>query len=739
MSGAFQFEERDDGIGLLTVDLPGKKVNTLSRSTLGELGSILKTLMGRTDLRGLLLRSGKPGQFIAGADLNELGALPYASKDDIAMAVSMGHKLYSTLANLPFPTVGLVDGNCMGGGTEMILSMDDRIVSNSAQTKIALPETKIGIIPGWGGTQRLLRLIGLNAIEMICSGEPISATKAVEIGLAFDAVPAEILVEEGVRRVEYLAKTGEWKTNRVKRSGPLPLSLDQQAFAFATAEGAIKLKTKGQYPAPLIALKAIRDGINLDLEGGLKVEREAAQEVMGSPIAANLIAIFFMQGRLARDPGVTRPDLTLRPIRRVGVIGSGLMGAGIAAAHARSGLPTAMVDVDDARLADGMKRATEVVASRIKIGRASTDDLAKMLGLLSTSTSNHILADRDLVIEAITEDEAAKAATYQALKLLLKDDAILATNTSTISITRLAESSPHPENFVGMHFFNPVDRMELVEVIRGARTSDETIASVVALARSIRKTPIVVNDCPGFLVNRSLLPYMSESLQLLAEGVSMDAIDQAATRFGMPMGPIALHDLVGLDTAAFAGKVMVDAYPDRALRSGLLLDLVKAGRLGQKSGRGFRKHNGKKVEADPDLAPILDRHRSGDRPMDPDELTDRLFLPMFLEASRILEEGIVREAADVDMGLILGIGFPPFKGGILRWADALGAGKILDRLEPLQSLGERFEPTETLLRHARTGEVFLSGPEIVGDGQGLNILQYRHPSRRDRVPCDMRW
>jgi 3-hydroxyacyl-CoA dehydrogenase/enoyl-CoA hydratase/3-hydroxybutyryl-CoA epimerase/3-hydroxyacyl-CoA dehydrogenase/enoyl-CoA hydratase/3-hydroxybutyryl-CoA epimerase/enoyl-CoA isomerase len=713
MSTAFQFEERADGIGLLTLDLPDKKVNTLSQATLMELGGWIGSLKKRTDLKGLLFRSGKPGQFIAGADLKELGALAFANKEQVGQAVSMGHQLYGLVARLPFPTVALVDGNCMGGGTELILAMDDRIVSNASHTKIALPETKLGIIPGWGGTQRLPRLIGLNAIEMICTGEPVSASKAVEIGLAFDAVPADKLVDEGVRRINALADSGEWKTLRAKHQGPLGLTADQHAFAFATAEGAVRMKTKGQYPAPLVALKAIRDGCNVSLEEGLKVERDAALEVMGSPISANLIAVFFMQNRLARDPGVENPELTPQPIRRVGVIGSGLMGAGIAAAHARSGLPTAMVDVDDAKLADGLKRAAEVVAGRIKIGRATTDDLARMLGLLSTSTSNNILADRDIIIEAITENESAKAATFRELGKVMKPGAILASNTSTISITRLAESSPDPSRFVGMHFFNPVDRMELVEVIRGEKTSDETVASVVALAKSIRKTPIVVKDCAGFLVNRVLLPYLNEALQLLQEGVPMDAIDDAATKFGMPMGPIMLHDLIGIDTAAFAGKVMIEAYPDRAVPTRLLVDMLKAGRLGQKSGLGFRKHNGKKVEADPAFASILDKYRTGDRVMGQEEITNRLFLPMLLEATRVLEEGIVREPADVDMGLILGIGFPPFKGGILRWADTEGASKILERLEPFQSLGKRYEPTETIRRQANSGGVFYPIPRLL--------------------------
>jgi 3-hydroxyacyl-CoA dehydrogenase/enoyl-CoA hydratase/3-hydroxybutyryl-CoA epimerase/3-hydroxyacyl-CoA dehydrogenase/enoyl-CoA hydratase/3-hydroxybutyryl-CoA epimerase/enoyl-CoA isomerase len=387
------------------------------------------------------------------------------------------------------------------------------------------------------------------------------------------------------------------------------------------------------------------------------------------------------------------------------------MGSGIATAHARSGIPTAMVDVDNDRVAAGMARAQDVVTSRIKIGRATPQDLAQMLGLLGTSTTHAVFADCDVVIEAVTENEKVKTDTYRELARALKPGAILASNTSTISITRMAESAPDPSRFIGMHFFYPVDRMELVEVIRGEKTSDETVATVVALAKRVRKTPIVVNDCAGFLVNRVLFPYMNEALLLLTEGVPMDAIDQAATRFGMPMGPIALEDFVGLDTACYAGQVMLKAYPDRAVPTPILDDLVKAGRLGQKSGAGFRKFGPKgKPEPDPAFAALLEKHRTGDRVPDEAEVNDRLFLAMLLEATRALEEGIVRDPADVDMGLILGIGFPPFKGGILRWADAQGAGKVVETLGRYAHLGRRFEPTESLKALAESGGRFYPLP-----------------------------
>ncbi|HEV3121270.1 MAG TPA: 3-hydroxyacyl-CoA dehydrogenase NAD-binding domain-containing protein, partial [Isosphaeraceae bacterium] len=462
MATAFRLEELDSKVALVTFDVPDKKVNTFSQNVLKELAVLVGNLETRQDLKGLLVKSGKPGQFVAGADLNELGAMAFLPKEQVGKGIAFGHQLFGKLSQLPFPTVALIDGNCMGGGTEFCLAMDYRIASASPQTKIGLPEVKVGLLPGWGGTQRLPRLIGLAAIDIICSGEPVSAEKAAALGLVFDAVPVERLVEEGLRLLQFAQQTGNWKVERKQRSQPLGLSENEMFFAFGAAEGFIKGKTKGQYPAPLVALRAIKDGCNLPLEEGLKVEREAAMELVGSPISANLIAVFFMTQRLARDPGVDDPSVKPRDLMRVGVLGAGQMGSGIATAHARSGIPTAMVDVDNPRVEYGMARAQEVLLSRIKIGRATPMDMAAMLSHLSTSTSHQIFADADLVIEAIVENEQAKTAMYKSLASVLKSDAILATNTSTISITRMAESAPHPERFIGMHFFYPVDRMELV-------------------------------------------------------------------------------------------------------------------------------------------------------------------------------------------------------------------------------------------------------------------------------------
>ncbi len=326
----------------------------------------------------------------------------------------------------------------------------------------------------------------------------------------------------------------------------------------------------------------------------------------------------------------------------------------------------------------------------------------------NTSTSIKAFSEADVVVEAITENEQLKTLAYQQLAGILRDDAIVASNTSTISITRMALNVKNPARFVGMHFFFPVDRMQLVEVIRGDKTSDETVLTVVELARRLRKVPIVCNDCPGFLVNRILMPYMNEAVLLLLEGAGMDQIDKVVTRFGFPMGPIALHDLVGLDTAFYAGQVMLAGYRDRTVETPLLGDLVKSGRLGKKSGVGFRKFVGKKQTptADPDFLPILERNRISNRQISDEEIEDRLLLTMLLEAVRLLEEKIVREPMHVDMGLILGIGFPPFRGGLLRWCDNVGAAKALERVSKYASLGKRFQPTDQFVAMARSGAKF---------------------------------
>jgi 3-hydroxyacyl-CoA dehydrogenase/enoyl-CoA hydratase/3-hydroxybutyryl-CoA epimerase/3-hydroxyacyl-CoA dehydrogenase/enoyl-CoA hydratase/3-hydroxybutyryl-CoA epimerase/enoyl-CoA isomerase len=586
--------------------------------------------------------------------------------------------------------------------------MDFRICSTHPKTAIGLPEVKIGLIPGWGGTQRMARIIGpALAIELICGGDLVKAERARQLGIVFDAVLPERLLDEAKRLLAWASDSGSWKQARQKKMQPVGLTEEQLGFTAAVAKAQVLDKTKGQYPAPIAALDAIIKGCNRPLDDGLKIETEAFLPLVGGPVSRNLIAVFFMTQRLEKDAGV--PDAGVKPkeVHRVGVLGAGIMGAGIAGAHVRRGVPAMMLDNNQTALEKGVANITKSLYGRVEIGRMSQQEAVGALGKVSTTMTLTAMADRDVVIEAVVENEAVKVQTFRELLPFLRPDAILASNTSTISISRMANSVTHPENFAGLHFFNPVDRMQLVEVIRGEKTSDQTTVTLVALAKKIGKTPIVVRDCPGFLVNRILFPYMNESLALLEEGAEPRAIDKASTAFGMPMGPIHLNDLVGLDTSLYAGQVVNSAFADRSKPTRILEELVKAGRLGQKSGSGFYSYaKGGKPSDDPAFAAILDKVRSGPRPIASEEITERLFLPMLVEASRCLMEKIVREPGDVDMGLILGLGFPAFRGGILRWADSLSLAKVLDMLKKYEGLGARFHPTEQMKQLAKDGRGF---------------------------------
>ena len=699
----------ESGVGILTFDLEGSRANTLGRAVLAEFEQVLAELE-QAKLSGLLLRSGKPGMFIAGADLKELGSAT-ADPAQTRKLVQRGLDIIARFEKLPYPTVALIDGACMGGGLELVLGFDDRLAGTNPKVELGFPEVKIGLIPGWGGTQRMSRLIGpALASELICAGDPVKAGRARELGIVFDVVPSDRLLEEGTRVIRLAWETGSWERARRRKRHPVGVSEEQLGFAMAVSRAQVLARTKGQLPAPIAAIDAIAKGCVLPLEEGLRVETDAFAPLVGSPISRNLIAVFFMTQRIQKDPGVADSSIQPRQVERVGVVGAGIMGSGIAGAHIRRGIPALMLDSSGEALQRGAAAIAKVMQTRIEIGRMTQAEMMQAVGLLSTSYNLELLKERDVVIEAIVENEDAKTKLYRDLKPILKSDAILASNTSTISITRMAQSAPNAENFAGMHFFNPVDRMQLVEVIRGERTSDRTVATLVALAKRIGKSPIVVKDCPGFLVNRILFPYINESLVLLEEGAEPRAIDKAATAFGMPMGPITLNDLVGLDTALYAGRVVNTAFADRAKSSRILDELVAAGRLGQKSGAGFYSYaKGSRGADDPGFAAILQKCRTANRAVDQEEVTDRLFLAMLVEASRVLMEGIVREPADVDMGLILGIGFPAAKGGILRWADTIGLDKILEKLEKYEPLGPRFAPTSQMKALAAAGKGFYPG------------------------------
>ncbi len=697
-------------IATLTIDAPDKNANILSQSVLDELQAHLDALQPRDDLAGLIIRSAKPGMFIAGADLREFAASLDIPPEQTVEMCTRGRSLFQRLSNCPFVTVAAIDGICVGGGTEMSLWCDRRILTDNRRCQIGLPEVKLGLFPGWGGTARLPRIIGLSgAVEMIAGGDSIDGAAAAAMGLADDLVRSEALDQAAVGMIRAEQESKQYLEDRKTWSGPIDISETELAFLGATASGYIQQQTKGHYPAPLAALEVMLGAAAEEIDVACEMEAEGMSGLFGTPVNAALLNVFFLTDRNKKDPGIDRADVRPRSIGSVGVIGAGIMGSGIGAANVRRKVPITITDSNPDVLAGGVQSILKEVSYNKKTGGPDVERAIEFAPLVGASTSQSELACCDLVIEAIVENADVKSKLFAQLEPLLPAETILASNTSTIPIGTLAEGMKHPRRFCGIHFFNPVRKMPLVEVIRGPQTSDETIATAVAYAKQIGKSPIVVNDGPGFLVNRLLLPYMNEAVEMVLDGVPLGQIERAAKTFGMPMGPFTLFDVVGLDTALYAGGVMHRAFPERTVASPLLAMMVKKGRLGQKSGAGFFKYGGKRPErGEPDplfdevLEPML---REGQK-LSPDQITNRLFLPMLLEATRVLDEGIVRDPRDVDLGLIFGIGFPPFKGGLLHWADMLGAAAVARSLAPLADVGSRFEVTPMLAEMAAAGGTF---------------------------------
>lgn len=697
-------------IGLLTFDMPNKRANVLSQSVLTELSEYLDQLADREDLAGLILISGKPGTFIAGADLREFAAAQDVTHDWTRTMCMQGRKLMQRLSQLPFVTVAAIDGLCLGGGAELALWCDRRVMSSNPKTQFGLPEVKLGLFPGWGGTARAPRIIGLsNAVELISGGEPVSAERARALGLATDVVPPEKLQDAAVRLIRQEQESQGYLADREQWSAPIDISETELFFLGATANAYIQQQTKGQYPAPAAAVEVMLQAAHMEIEAACELEADGMANLFGTPINRALINVFFLSDRNKKDPGVTDASVKPRETKSLGIVGSGIMGSSIAAVTVRRGTPVSITDVNQEVLAKGTTEILEQVAYNRDLHGPDVKRALQYGPLVNATMTLEEVAGCDLVIEAVIEHVNIKKEVYSRIEPLLGPNAILATNTSTIPIARLAQDLKHPERFCGIHFFNPVRKMPLVEVIRGPATSDETVVTATAYAKSIGKSPIVVEDGPGFLVNRVLMPYMNESVELLLDGASLLQVDKLAKRFGMPMGPFQLYDVVGIDTAFFSGAVMVHSFPERVATNPLVMQMVKAGRLGEKSGAGFYAYNGKKNsrgELDPKLdeivGPLLHERET---PSD-EEITHRLFLPMLLEATRLLEEKKVRDPRDIDLALIYGIGFPPFKGGLLYWADTIGAAQILEWLKPYAHLGERMEPTQILIDMAKSGKRF---------------------------------
>jgi len=694
-----------DALATVTFDLPGEKVNKFSTPVMEELSGLIDKLSGSTGITGLLLRSGKPDVFIAGADVREIENLRNPEEGKVASAV--GQRIFERWARLPFPTVAAIHGACLGGGTELALACDFRVCSDSPKTKIGLPEVNLGILPGWGGTQRLPRLVGLAAaLDLILTGKSLDGKRAVRAGLADAVVPEAIFPEWAERFAREKSAARKPRRRRHPRSA-MELALETNPFGralvFRKARAAVLAKTAGHYPAPLEALAAVAEGRGKKMEEALAIENAHLANLIGSPVQRHLLRIFFWTEEVKKETGAINPTVTPRPVQRIGVLGAGVMGGGIAQLAADKGFPARLKDISPEPLAHGFKAAADVWREQVKRRRLTPSAFRKKMGLVSGGLDYAGFARAEVTIEAVVEKLEVKRAVLREWEQAVGDDAIFASNTSTLPITSIASAARLPRRVAGMHFFNPVHRMPLVEVIRGEKSSDETVATIFDLARKMGKTPIVVRDAPGFLVNRILAPYLSEAVRLLEEGCGIEEVDRAMTRFGMPVGPLALIDDIGIDVAAKGGATLAAAFPERLPLAGNFETLLADGRLGRKSGRGFYRYRGSKREKpDPDTLGARPAGR-GIGALPPEVIEARLLMPMINEAAFCLEDRIVASPAKIDLALIFGAGFPPFRGGLLQYADDLGADRVVNRLQDFQErMGPRFAPSPLLARMAES-------------------------------------
>ncbi len=712
---ALSVEVRDQ-IAFVTFDLPGMTVNTFTRAAREEFEALLERLERDSSVRAAVVLSGKPDVWIAGADVEELVALPTPA--DAQRLSATAHALMDRVERLRTPVVAAINGACLGGGLELALACAYRIATESPSTVLAFPEVQLGLIPGAGGTQRLPRLIGLRAaLDMILTGKNVRARRALQTGLVDEVVHPAILRDIATSRARELADVGGRRKmpqrGRGRSRGTAQrLLLDEnpvgRAVVLRQAREQTLARTHGHYPAPLAALEAVQAGSAGNRTRGYETEARLFGQVATTDVAKQLIFLFFASNALKKDASaLPRPT----PVGKIAVLGTGFMGAGIAAVSAQRGLVVRFKDVDNGRVLKGLASVRDVLRERLvkrQITRQEFDDQMSLVSGTSTYTG---FGNVPLVIEAVFEDLAVKQAVVREVEGVLPPGAIVASNTSTIPIARIAEASRDATHLLGMHFFSPVPKMPLLEVIVADRTDPQVTSTAVALGMRLGKTVIIVRDSPGFYVNRILAPYLNEAGKMLDDGAPIDAIDRALVAFGFPVGPITLIDEVGIDIAGKSGAILSDAYGPRMAPSLSLQRVVAAGRTGRKGRKGFYLYseNGKKQGVDPSVYTLLPTGTQRSTISD-EEIQRRAVLAMVNEAARCLEEGVLRAPRDGDVGAVFGIGFPPFRGGPFRYADTLGAADVVRQLEELNDrFPPRFQPADSLLDLARKNARFHPG------------------------------
>ena len=696
--------EKRGNVGVLIFDQYQEKANKLSSPNMLRLFELCTQIEEDKSIEALVILSRKPTIFIAGADISEIQRM--ARGEATAETLMKLQAVFTYLENLPIPTVAAIHGACMGGGTELSLACDYRMASDGPETKIALPEVLLGVLPGWGGTQRMPRLVGLEkALDLILTGKSLDGKRAKKIGLVDKVVPVEFLEEKAIAWAQELAKTKKKRTYETHFKDRLLENVPGGKWViFDQAKKQVMKQTKGNYPAPLKIIEVLKKTYGGDLEKGLKVEAKAFTDLVTTPESKCLIGIFYLQEKVKKDKGV-EGKIAGKEIRRAGVVGAGVMGGGIAQLFAAKGTRVRMKDIQWDAVAKGYKAAYRIFKKLVDKKRMKPNELANVMERIEGSVDYSGFKQLDLVVEAVVESLEVKKKIFAELDQIVSSETVLATNTSSLSITEIARAVKNPKRLVGMHFFNPVDKMPLVEVIRGQETSDDAVATVFQYAKKLGKTPIVVKDAPGFVVNRILGPYLNEAVYLLLEGVTPTRMDNVMEKFGMPMGPITLLDEVGLDVAAKVSHVLFQAFGERMQPPTAIDWVAKEGRLGKKSGKGIYLHSEGKRTEDSDLLSKMGVKSVKD--ISDEDIIKRLTYVMVNEAARILDEGLVREVSDIDVGMIFGTGFAPFRGGLLRYADSVGPEVIVSDLDIFaRTLGVRFQPCQYLQQLSVEGKKF---------------------------------
>lgn len=699
-----------DGIAEMTFDLKGESVNKFDTRTVTELSQALDALESAEDLKGVLVTSGK-GVFIVGADITEFLPLFKQGGDAAAAHLDANVANLNRLEDLSVPVSVAINGFALGGGLEFCLACDYRAMSSAA--RIGLPETGLGIIPGWGGTVRLPRLIGYEAAaQWIVTGKPAKADAALAAGAVDQVVDGDPREAALAGLKQCIAGEIDVAAGRAKKTGALLSDVAGEQDKLSAMREQIAKKVGPNFPAPLVAVDCIIEGAGQGRDSALALERAGFAKVAATDVAKALVGLF-LSDQLISKKARSWEKRAQRELKQSAVLGAGIMGGGIAYQSAFTGTPVIMKDIAQEGLDLGMKEATKLLSKRVSRGQLSQEKMDAILASIDPTLSYDDFGGVDIVVEAVVENPKVKHAVLKDVESRVSDTTVLTSNTSTISITYLAEALERPENFCGMHFFNPVHAMPLVEVIRGEKSSDEAIARTVAYANSLGKKAIVVGDCPGFLVNRTLFPYFAGFAGLLRDGADFQKVDAVMERWGWPMGPAYLLDVIGIDTCNHCEEVMADGFPDRLGKdhktgADVMFD---NGRFGQKNGKGFYSY-----EADERGRPqktvvqetydLLAPHCAERKEFDDEEIIARCMLPMATEMALCLEEGIVETPAEADMALVYGLGFPNFRGGIMRWVDSIGMKKLVEYSDRFKHLGKIYEVTERQREMAAKGESY---------------------------------